>query len=283
MAVVSVRDKQVTIEIGKPTVIIGERINPTGKPKLTAELQKGNLDLVEEEALLQRDAGADIIDVNVGAPGVDEIDLLPQAVLRALEAAQLPICIDSSNRDALVAALEVYPGVALVNSVNGEEEVLKRILPAIKKHNAVVVGLTMDDVGIPTDPDKRFEIAKKIVERAQEEGIPKENILIDCLAMAVSADPNAGIACLKAIGRVTEELGVCTTLGASNISFGMPNRNIINKAFLSMAIMVGLTSAIVDPTKEEVVRTILASDFLMSRDPYGARYLKNYRQQPKYT
>ncbi|GFP28543.1 dihydropteroate synthase, partial [Candidatus Hakubella thermalkaliphila] len=155
----------------------------------------------------------------------------PMAVLTALEAAHLPFCIYSSNRHALVAALQVYPGVALVNSVNGEEESLKKLLPAIKKHNAVVIGLTMDDVGIPTDPDKRFEIAKKIVERAQEEGIPKENILIDCLAMAVSADPNAGIACLKAIGRVTEELGVGTTLGASNVSFGMPNRSIINKAF----------------------------------------------------
>jgi len=279
--IVSSKDRKVEFGEGLPTVIIGERINPTGKKKLAEDLSRGKLDVLIQEALSQKEVGADILDVNVGASGIDETILLPKAVLKALEVSGLPVCIDSSDPEALRKALEVYPYKALVNSVTGQEKSLKAVLPLVKKFGASVVGLTMDDSGIPKTEDKRFDVAKRIIEVAESYGIPKEDVVIDCLSLAQAAERNSGVVTLEALRRVSRELGVATVIGVSNISFGMPNRKIINLSFLSQVISQGLNAVIVDPTIEGVVETILASDFLAGRDSYGRRYLKYYREKGK--
>jgi len=271
--------KEVLIGDGQPTVLIGERINPTGKKKLAAALQTGDLQLVRREALTQVQVGADILDINVGAAAVDEVALLPKAVQAVMETVEVPLCLDSANPSALEAALKVYRGKALINSVNGKESSLRALLPLVKEYGAAVIGLTMDDEGIPNTADRRLAIAAKIVERAAVLGIPSEDIVIDCLALAVATDARAGLITIKAVRRVKAELGVNMTLGASNVSFGMPDRNLLNSAFLAIAIAAGVTCPMVDVGK--VRPAVLAIDLALGRDEYAKRYIKAYRQRQK--
>jgi len=271
--------KEVIIGEGRPTVLIGERINPSGRKKLSEAIKAGKLEIIGIEAKAQVEAGADIIDVNVGAFGVDEVDVLPRAVKIAMKAVDAPLCIDSSNHDALVAALKVYKGKPLVNSVSGEEKSLAKILPVIKEYGAAVVGLTQDDQGIPNNADRRVAIAHRIVERAGKIGIPPEDIVIDCLAFAVGADINSGRVTLETIRRVKAELGVNMTLGASNISFGLPDRDLINYAFISVVIAAGATSLIVNVARVRPI--VLAADLVLAQDKRARRYIEAYRQRPK--
>ncbi|HEY73913.1 MAG: pterin-binding protein [Chloroflexi bacterium] len=276
--------KTVVISPEKPTVLIGERINPTGRKRLAAALGEGNLEIIRPEAEVQVEAGADVLDVNVGAAGVDEAALLPKAVRIVMETVDAPICIDSPDIEALRAALAVHKELApegkpLINSVNGEEERLEKVLPLVAEYGAAVIGLTMDDDGISTEPGKRLAIARKIVERAGALGIPPEDILIDCLALTVGADSQAGVVSLEAMRMVRQELGLNMTLGASNISFGLPERDVINWAFLAMAIQNGLNCPIVNAA--EVRAAILAADLLMGRDDYAMRYIKAYKKRIK--
>jgi 5-methyltetrahydrofolate--homocysteine methyltransferase len=272
--------QEVIIGDGRPTVLIGERINPSGRKKLSEAIKAGQLEVIAGEAKAQVEAGADVIDVNVGgAFGVNEVAVLPQAVEIAMKAVDVPLCIDSSNADALVAALKVYKGKPLVNSVSGEEKSLTKVLPVIKEYRAAVVGLTQDDEGIPTNADKRVAIAHKIVERAGQAGIPPEDIVIDCLAFAVGADASSGLVTLETIRRVKEELGVNMTLGASNISFGLPDRDLINYAFISAVIAAGITSLIVNVAHVRPI--VLAADLVMAKDRRARRYIEAYRQRPK--
>jgi 5-methyltetrahydrofolate--homocysteine methyltransferase len=271
--------KEVIIGEGRPTVLIGERINPSGRKKLSEAIKAGQLEIIGSEAKAQVEAGADIIDVNVGAFGVDEVDVLPRAVKIAMKAVDAPLCIDSSDSDALVAALKVYKGKPLVNSVSGEEKSLAKVLPVIKEYGAAVVGLTQDDEGIPTGADRRVAIAHKIVERATKIGIPPEDIVIDCLAFAVGADTNSGRVTMETIQRVKAELGVNMTLGASNISFGLPDRDLINYAFMSVVIAAGATSLIVNVAKVRPI--VLAADLVLAQDKRARRYIDAYRQRQK--
>ncbi|MBC7237354.1 MAG: dihydropteroate synthase, partial [Chloroflexi bacterium] len=233
------KTREVIIGPDHPTVIIGERINPTGKKRLAESLVARDMSRVRQLAESQVADGAAVLDVNVGAVGVDEVEVLPMAVKAVMEVTDVPLCIDSANPQALRAALEVYEGKALINSVNGEEASLARVLPLAKEYGAAVIGLAMDDDGIPADPERRVAIAKKIVERAEALGIPRQDVLIDCLALSVCTDGNAAKVTLQAIRSVRQELGVNMTLGASNVSFGLPDREAINNAFLAMAIAAG--------------------------------------------
>jgi 5-methyltetrahydrofolate--homocysteine methyltransferase len=276
--------KKVIISDDRPTVIIGERINPTGKKKLSAALATGDLGVVHQEALSQTDVGADVLDVNVGAAGVDEVDLLPRAVKLVMETVDVPLCIDTANPTAMAAALKVYQDLApegkpLINSVNGEESHLENVLPLVAEYGAAVIGLCMDDDGIPEEPERRLAVANKIVERAASLGIPREDIVIDCLALTMGADSEAGWKTLETIRLIKAELGVNITLGASNISFGLPAREVINGAFIAMAIYAGLNCPIVDAAK--VQSYILAADLAMGRDDYGMRYIKAFRKMGK--
>jgi 5-methyltetrahydrofolate--homocysteine methyltransferase len=276
---VSSDSKQVIIGDNQPTVLIGERINPTGKKKLAEALKAGDLEIVRKEALAQMQAGADIIDVNVGVFGIDEAALLPKAVQAVMETVDTPLCIDSSNPDALEAALKVYKGKPLVNSVTGEEHSLKRVLPLIRKHGAAVIGLVQDEDGIPKDAEGRLRVAHKIVEKVEAAGIPREDLVIDCLAFAVGAEPASGVAVIEAIRRIKAELGVNMTMGASNVSFGLPNRELLNNAFVVIVAAAGATCLIVDVAKVRSI--ILAADLVLGRDMRARRYIEAYRQRPK--
>ena len=276
--------KTVVISPENPTVLIGERINPTGKKRLAAALIEGNLDIVRKEAKAQVEAGADMLDVNVGAAGVEEEDLLPKAVRVVMETVDVPVCIDSANIDALRAALAVHKeigpeGKPLINSVNGEEERLEAVLPLVAEYKTAVISLTMDDDGIPSTSEKRVAIAHKIVERAEALEIPREDIVVDCLALTVGADSQAAVVSLDAIQGVREELGLNMTLGASNVSFGLPEREVINWAFLAMTIQNGVNCPIVDAAK--VRPAILAADLLLGRDDYAMRYIQSYKKRQK--
>jgi len=276
--------KKVIIGDQRPTVIIGERINPTGKKKLSAALVAGDLSLVHQEALAQVAAGADVLDVNVGAAGVDEVDLLPRAVRLVMETVTTPICIDTANTTAMAAALAVHRELApggkpLINSVNGEETRMQSVLPLVAEYGAAVIGLCMDDQGIPDEPERRLAVAQKIVARAAQMGIPHEDIVIDCLALTMGADSKAGWKTLETIRMVKVELGVAVALGASNISFGLPERETINGAFVAMAILNGLNCPIVDAAK--VRPFILAADLALGRDEYAMRYIKAFRAMSK--
>jgi len=273
---VSSATKEVFIGDDQPTVLIGERINPAGKGNLAESLKVGNLEIVRKEALSQAQAGADILDVNVSTFGVDEVNLLPQAVQVVMETVDIPLCLDSANPEALEAALKVYKGKPLVNSVSGEEHSLAKVLPLIKEYGAVVIGLVQDDEGIPKDSERRVTAAYKIIERAEAAGIAREDVVIDCLAFAVGADPSSGPAVIEAIHRIKAELGVNMTLGASNVSFGLPERSVLNNAFLSVAIAAGATCLIVDVAK--VRSTVLATDLILGRDNRARRYVEAYRQ-----
>lgn len=276
------RSARKTVKIGPnlPTVLIGERINPTGKKRLAAALAEGNLEIVKAEALAQVEAGADVLDVNVGAAGVDEVAVLPEAVRLVMGVVDVPVCIDTANPAALRAALEVHrelapEGVPLINSVNGEVDRLDAVLPLVAEYGACVIGLTMDDNGIPDSAAARLEIAKKIAGRAEAMGIPRERIVVDCLALTVGADTGAGLTTLDSIRAVREELGVNMTLGASNISFGLPAREQVNWAFLALVIQAGVNCPIVDAAK--VRDAILAADLVLGRDEYATRHIKHHR------
>jgi 5-methyltetrahydrofolate--homocysteine methyltransferase len=274
---VSSPTKEVIIGDGQPTVLIGERINPAGKKKLQEALRTGNLEIVRKEALAQAEAGADILDVNVGTFGVDEVTLLPQAVQAVIDTVDIPLCLDSANPEALEAALKIYKGKPLINSVSGEEHSLAKVLPLVKEYGAAVVGLLQDDEGIPKNAERRVSIARKIVERAEAAGIPRQDIVIDCLAFAVGADTSSGPAVIEAIRRIKAELGVNMTLGASNISFGLPNRDLLNNAFVVMAIAAGATCLIVDAAKIRPI--VLAADLVLAKDNRARRYIEAYRQR----
>jgi 5-methyltetrahydrofolate--homocysteine methyltransferase len=274
---VSSLSKEVIIGDNRPTVLIGERINPTGKKKMAEALKAGDLELVRKEALAQVQAGADILDINVGMFGVDEVTLLPKAVLAVMEVVDVPLCFDSSNADALGGALKVYKGKPLVNSITGEEHSLKKVLPLVKKYGAAVIGIVQDDEGIPKDTEGRVRVAHKIVEKVEAAGISREDLVIDCLAFAVGAEPASGVAVLEAIQRIRAELGVNMTMGGSNVSYGLPDRGLLNNAFVVMAVAAGVTCPIVDAAKVRPI--ILAADLVLSRDKRGRRYIEAYRQR----
>jgi 5-methyltetrahydrofolate--homocysteine methyltransferase len=267
--------REVIIGYERPTVIIGERINPTGRKKFSAELEAGNLDMVRHDAIAQDEVGADILDVNVGVSGLDEISMLPRAVEIIVASVDTPLCFDSNNPKALRAALEMYEGRPLINSVTGEERSLSEVLPLVKEYDVPVIGLTISDAGIPDDIDTRIEIAHKIIERAEVLGIDRSNIVIDCLAMAVGADGNAGKLALEVIRRIHVELGVNQTLGASNISFGLPQRGLVNNAFIAQAIEAGVTCPIANVSKLRAA--IFATDLVLGTDKYARRYSKYCR------
>lgn len=280
---VSSKDKEVQISRELPTAIIGERINPTGRKKLQKELKEGIFDTVKNDAIAQVEAGAAILDVNAGVPGADEAALLLKLVEIVGAVADVPMCIDTANPKALESALKFYHGKALVNSVTGEKDKLETVLPLIKQYGAAVIGLTIDDDGIPKTVEKRIEIAGKIINRAAQLGIPVEDIVIDTLAMSMGSDDLAGKMALDSVTAIVETYGVNVTMGCSNISFGIPDRESINGAFLAMAIRCGLTCPITNPLQEEVVKSILAADLAMGRDEYASRWIGFYRKQMKKT
>jgi len=277
----TLKSKKETVIIGpgRPLVIIGERINPTGRKKLAKALEDGNLKLVQEEASKQVQEGAHVLDVNVGISGADEPKLLQEAILAVREVTDAPLCIDSALPAALEAGLRVCEGKALVNSVNGEVRKLKEVLPLVKHYGAAVIGLTMDDDGIPKDAQKRLQIARKIVEEAEKMGIPAEDVIIDPLAMAISTDQAAGLETLKTLELIRDELGVNQTMGASNISFGLPERHSINGIFLAMAAVHGVTCPILDPTVWEIRRSVLITDLLLAKDNYCMSFISVYRDK----
>lgn len=278
-----VSSKTQTVEINRanPTVIIGERINPTGRKLMMKALQEGNFDRVRQDAMSQVEAGAKILDVNAGVPGADEPVLLKQVMATVMEVTDVPLCIDTADPEALEAALKSYEGKALINSANGEERSLKEVLPLAKEYGAAVIGLCMDDDGIPPTADERFKVAAKIIERAGKLGIPTEDVVIDPLALTMSSDHNAGLIAMHTIQKVVSEFGVNITMGASNISFGLPDRKFINATFIAMAILAGLTCPITNPLEPEVSIAIKAADLSMGRDEYGMVWIKTYRQRQK--
>jgi len=272
------RSKKAVIDTAGPFTTIGEKINPTGRKKLAAALQEGNYDYVRDLAKKQIDAGADILDVNVGMAGTDDEVFLPKIVQMLVDEFDIPLCLDTPNPKALAAALPLVPGKVLVNSVNGEDKSLDAVLPLVREHNAAVIGLTIGEGGISNDPEMRLAAAKKIIERATQIGIPIEDIVIDPLVMTVGADSKAAFITLTTIEMVRREFGVNVSLGASNVSFGLPERDVINQAFLALAMSAGASCAITDPMKYAL--TIRAIDLLRARDDYGMRYLKYYRAHP---
>ena len=263
----------------QPFVIIGERINPTGRKKLANEMAAWDFERVRADALAQVQAGAQMLDVNAGIPLADEPAILAEAIRVVQGLVDVPLCIDSSVMAALEAGLKTYQGKALVNSVTGEEERLEWVLPLVKEYGAAVIGISNDETGISEDPDERFRIAKKIVERAESYGIPRQDVLIDPLAMPIGAMPNAGRSLFTIVRRVHQELGVNTICGASNISFGLPDRQTLNATFLAMAIASGMNCAITNPLEENIRKTILAADVLMGLDENCQNWLSAQRQE----
>ncbi len=273
--------REVIISDSGPTVLIGERINPSGKKKLQDELLAGKLDLVRQEAIQQVQAGADILDVNVGATGVDEVTLLPAAVEAIMEVTDVPLCLDSGNPRALEAALKVYRGRPLVNSVTAEQSSLNDILALVKEHDCAVIGLTMDEKGIPRDATRRVELAHHIVDTATKMGISRHDIVIDCLNMPAAANAEASTALIETLIEVRSELGVNMTLGMSNISFGLPDRSLLNGVFISIAIHLGVNCPVVDVAK--VRHYVLAADALLGKDQHMRRFIQDYRGRQKPT
>jgi len=271
--------KEVIISTDGPTTIIGEKINPTGRKKLAEALQQRDFDYIRELARRQVTAGADVLDVNIGVPGLDDVALLPEVVKIVAAEVEVPLCIDTPNPKALAAALPVTPGKPLVNSVNGEEASLKSVLPLVKEYGVAVIGLTMDEKGIPTDAETRVAIAEKILERATAIGIPAEDVVIDPLVLTVGADTRAGAITLQTIELVRRSLGLNINLGASNVSFGLPERHTINQSFIALAVGAGATCLITDPMK--LTLTVRAADLLIGRDEYAARYITHFRIMQK--
>jgi 5-methyltetrahydrofolate--homocysteine methyltransferase len=274
---VSSASKEVIISYDRPTVIIGERINPTGKKKLAEALKSGDLAIIKKEALEQVAAGAAILDCNVNAPGVNDVKVLPEAVKIIMDTVDAPICIDSPNIEALEAGLKAYKGKALVNSVSGEKHRLERVLPLVKEYGAAVVGLTQDDDGIPKSAERRIAVAHKIVEAAGKIGIPPEDIIIDVMTYSIGAEPKSGRDVLTALRQIRAELGVNMTMGLSNISFGMPDRATLNAAWVAMVIDAGGTALIADAAK--ILPAVLSADLVLGRDRFGRRYLEGFRKR----
>lgn len=271
------KTQEVVIDTEGPVVIIGENINPTRRKKLIETLSAKNFDFAIELANTQIANGADVLDVNVGFPGVDDAMLLPETVKALQDAVDVPLCIDSPNPKALEAALKVIEGKCLINSVNGEEKSLEAILPMAREYGAAVIGLVMDDNGITHDPEERFRIAEKILKRATSLGIPEEDVVIDPLAMAVSADGDACMVTLQTIKLIHDRLGLNITAGASNISFGLPNREMLNSAFMTLAIWNGLSCPITNPNK--ITTLVRATDLVRARDDYAMRFTEHYQNQ----
>jgi 5-methyltetrahydrofolate--homocysteine methyltransferase len=262
-------------------VIIGERINPTRRKKLAETMAKGDFSVVQEDARKQVEAGAQVLDVNAGIPGEDEPELLSGAVRAVLDVVNVPLCFDTADPEALAAALAIYPGKALINSTTAEASMMERVFSLASEHRAAVIGVITDESGVPGTPDERLRVAEKLVKRAGNYGIPPEDIIIDCLALTVGADFKAGQVTLDTMALVKKELGVNLSLGASNVSFGLPDRKIINVAYLALAIARGLTAAITDPTVPEIQTTLLACDLLMGRDEYAMRWIQAYRKRDR--
>ncbi len=275
--IISSASREVVIGFERPFVVIGERINPTGRKLLAAEMRVGNYERVTADALAQVAAGADMLDVNAGIPLADEPAILAEAIKLVQSVTDVPLSIDSSIVAALEAGLAVYQGKALVNSVTGEEDRLESVLPLVARHEAAVVAISNDETGISEDPDVRFEVARKIVERAADHGISHDNVVVDPLVMPIGAINSAGKQVMQLINRLRCELKVNTTCGASNVSFGLPNRGGINSAFLTMAIAAGMTSAITNPLHAEVMQAVLGADVMMGKDPDCGRWIRKYR------
>ena len=282
--IVESKSKTVIIGFDKPFCVIGERINPTGRKKLAAELELEDFSTVESDALAQIECGANMLDINAGVvynsnpnPNETEPPLMQKIITLVQGLVDVPLCIDSSVPAALEAGLEAAFGRPLLNSVTGEEDRLEKILPLVKKYNVPVVAISNDDTGISEDPDIRFEVAKKIVRRAADFGIPPNDIVVDPLVMPIGAMATAGQQVFQLVRRLRSELGVNTTCGASNISFGLPNRHAINAAFLPMAMTAGMTSAIMNPVRIEEMNAIRAANLLLNNDAHGAKWIKNNR------
>ncbi len=276
--VLSSATREVVLGFDRPFVIIGERINPTGRKALAEEMKAGDFSRVERDVLAQVTAGAHMLDVNAGIPLADEPAILAHTIRLVQSLTDLPLSIDSSIVEALEAGLAAYVGKPLVNSVTGEEERLERVLPLIKKYGAAVVAISNDDTGISEDPDVRYAVAKRIVERAADHGIPSSDIVVDPLVMPIGAMSTAGRQVFALVNRLRTELKVNTTCGASNVSFGLPNREGINAAFLPMAIAAGMTSAITNPMQPDLKRAVMAADVLMGNDPDCGRWILANRE-----
>ena len=275
---ISSATREVKIGFDQPFVIIGERINPTGRKILAEEMKVGDYSRVEADALAQIAAGAQMLDINAGIPLADEPRILAEAIQLVQSISDVPLSIDSSIIEALEAGLAVYQGKALVNSVTGEDEVLERVLPLVAKYGASVVAISNDETGISEDPNERFKVAKKIIERAADYGIHYSDVIVDPLVMPIGAINTAGLQVMHIVRRLREELKVNTTCGASNVSFGLPNRNGINSAFLTMAMGAGMTSAITSPLHAEVMAAVRGGDVMMGNDPNCANWIKAYRE-----
>jgi 5-methyltetrahydrofolate--homocysteine methyltransferase len=277
--ILSSRGGEVIVSVDRPFVIIGERINPTGRKVLAAEMKEGRMDRVRADAIAQVAAGAHMLDINAGIPQLDEAALLVAAIKAVVEVVDVPICIDSSIIEALEAGLSAYEGKALVNSVTAEEERMERILPLVKKHGAAVIGMANDETGITMVPEERLALARRIIERAADHGIPQEDVIIDPIAMTVAADPTCGLITLETMRLIRDRLGNNMTCGASNVSFGLPDRATVNAAFLPLAMHAGLTCAITNPLVPEVRRAVLAGDLLLGHDEYAMRWIASYRAE----
>jgi len=278
--VISSRSRSVAIGSDEPFVVIGERINPTGRKRLAEQMKAGDYSRVEADALAQVAAGAQVLDVNAGIPLVDEPKILADCIRLLQSVTDVPLCIDSSIVEALEAGLAVYQGKALLNSVTGEEERLERVLPLVHKYGCAVIAISNDETGISQDIDVRFEVARRILGRARDHGIPASDVIVDPLVMPVGAINSAGRQVMQLVRRLREELGVNTTCGASNLSFGLPNRNALNAAFISMAIGAGMTSAITNPLHPELMQAVRGANVVMGHDPQCAAWMRHYRQPP---
>jgi len=276
--VVSSATRTVVIGPEEPFVIIGERINPTNRKKLAEELRRYDFSRVRAEALAQAEAGAQMLDVNTGIPGADEAGMLKGAVRAMMETVDAPIAIDSSTPEALEAALPAYRGKALVNSVTGEEESLERLLPLVKKYGAAVIGIANDETGISNDPEVRLAVARRIVRRASDHGIPREDVIIDPLCMPIGANHEFGRITFETMRLIRRELGVNMSVGAGNVSFGLPDRPPLTASFLLLGMQAGLTAAITNPLEPEIYKLILAGDLLLGRDPFGRKWNQHFRR-----
>lgn len=277
---VSSAKREVRIGFDQPFCIIGERINPTGRKRLAEEMRSGDYSRVEAEALAQIQAGAHMLDINAGIPLADEPRILAECIQLVQALTDAPLSIDSSIVAALESGLSVYQGKALVNSVTGEEERLESVLPLVKRYGAAVVAISNDETGISEDPDVRFSVAKKIVERAEDHGISRADVVVDPLVMPIGAINSAGCQVMEIVRRLRDELKVNTTCGASNVSFGLPNRHGLNATFLSMAIGAGMTSAITSPLHAETIQAVMGADVMMGHDPNCKRWMSRYRDAP---
>ena len=275
---VSSATKEFIIGHDSPFCIIGERINPTGRKLFQERLRNGDMSTIEKDVADQVAGGADMLDVNMGVPLMDEPELLAKTVRLVQSLTDLPLCIDSSVVEALDAGLAAYQGKALVNSTTGEDDRLDAILPLVKKYGAAIIALPNDETGIPMTADERMPIVEKIVRRVEKEGIPLEDLLIDPLAMPVGAEPESVKQTLETIYRVKEKYGLNSSIGASNVSFGLPNRHALNAAFMPQAMAMGLTSAIMDSRTHEIVQSVRAADLLLAKDAWGANWISKFRE-----